>query len=341
MWYSHPPIIIFSRFQFDVSSYYHSLLHESRETKKGCLANLSETTLCELLHQCNAADSIYSRDMFQLVLDILKERIYRHNAMLMLSRSSLSTVNENPPSDGLDRAAINGTMKLNLGLDELDDLFSLRGHLESLTAYFTQPHPHQQQQVVSKENVVPIYTPPPTPSVILQAPPAIMNGNEASTFQALLRSIQDPMWSKGNQIPMRVATKRLREDLQPQWSARGFKYEPILPVKSELYELSEEETERGLHGKVSKAKPRIQHQNIKQQASEAVDDYINRILAQTADSKMTRSCRYCNASGPKDTSTVFGGSNNSGENSTNDYSKTHRKFNCTGSQHSQIYLNRS
>ncbi|CAC5368959.1 unnamed protein product [Mytilus coruscus] len=105
-------------------------------------------------------------------------------------------------------------------------------------------------------------------------------------------------------------------------------------------------TERGLHGKVSKAKPRIQPQNIKQQASEAVDDYINRILTQTADSKvpeailvgMTRSCRYCNASGPKDTSTVFGGSNNSGENSTNDYSKTQRKFNRTGSQHSQIYL---
>ncbi|CAC5368958.1 unnamed protein product [Mytilus coruscus] len=114
-------------------------------------------------------------------------------------------------------AANNGTMKLNLGLDELDDLFSLRGHLESLTAYFTQ------------------------------APPAIMNGNEASTSQALLRSIQDPMWSKGNQIPVMVATKRLREYLQPQWSAKGFKYEPISPVKSELYELSEEEVGAFFH----------------------------------------------------------------------------------------------
>ena len=38
----------------------------------------------------------------------------------------------------LDLAASNGSMKLNLGQDELDDLFTLRGHLESLTAYF--PH---------------------------------------------------------------------------------------------------------------------------------------------------------------------------------------------------------
>ncbi|CAC5392365.1 INSR [Mytilus coruscus] len=138
----------------------------------------------------------------------------------------------------LDLAATNGTMKLNLGLDELDDLFNLRGHLETLTAYFPQPHSHQQEQVASKENVVPVYTPPTTPS----APPAIIYGNEASTSQAPRRSIQDPMWSKGNQIPVRVATKRLvREDLHPQWSGKSFKYEPNSPVKNELCELSEEE----------------------------------------------------------------------------------------------------
>lgn len=34
----------------------------------------------------------------------------------------------------LDLAANNGTMKLNLGLDALADLFSLGGHQESLTA---------------------------------------------------------------------------------------------------------------------------------------------------------------------------------------------------------------
>ncbi|VDI24699.1 Hypothetical predicted protein [Mytilus galloprovincialis] len=38
----------------------------------------------------------------------------------------------------LDLIASNGSMKLNLGLNELDDLFTLRGHLESLTAYFPQ-----------------------------------------------------------------------------------------------------------------------------------------------------------------------------------------------------------
>ncbi|VDI64456.1 Hypothetical predicted protein [Mytilus galloprovincialis] len=65
----------------------------------------------------------------------------------------------------LDLTTLNGSMKLNLGLDELDDLFTLRGHLESLTAYFPQPLSQPQEQVVPKENVAPVYAlpPPPTP----------------------------------------------------------------------------------------------------------------------------------------------------------------------------------
>ncbi|XP_063436167.1 uncharacterized protein LOC134717603 [Mytilus trossulus] len=69
----------------------------------------------------------------------------------------------------LDLATSNGAVKLNLGLDELDDLFTLRGHLESLTAYFPQPLPQPQEQVILKENVVPVYTPPPPAA---PAPPA-------------------------------------------------------------------------------------------------------------------------------------------------------------------------
>ncbi|XP_071140385.1 uncharacterized protein [Mytilus edulis] len=103
----------------------------------------------------------------------------------------------------LDLAASNGTIKLNLGLDELDDLFTLRGHLESLTAYFPQ------------------------------APLTLIYENEATPLQT------DPMWNKGSTIPVRVATKRQEESL-PQWVSKTAKYEQVSPVKNNLYNLSEE-----------------------------------------------------------------------------------------------------
>ncbi|XP_063425932.1 uncharacterized protein LOC134709712 isoform X2 [Mytilus trossulus] len=109
----------------------------------------------------------------------------------------------------LDLAASNGSMKLNLGLNELDDLFTLWGHLESLTAYFPQ------------------------------APLTIIYENETSTTTPL-QTITDPMWSKGNMIPVRVAAKRpVREELHPPWSGKTRKYEQISPVKNNLYDLSD------------------------------------------------------------------------------------------------------
>ncbi|CAG2256730.1 unnamed protein product [Mytilus edulis] len=132
----------------------------------------------------------------------------------------------------LDLAASNGSMKLNLGLDELDDLFTLRGHLESLTAYFPQPLSQPQEQVVLKENVAPVYAPPPPPTP--SAPLTLIYENEATPLQT------DPMWNKGSTIPVRVATKR-REESLPQWVSKTAKYEQVSPVKNNLYNLSEEE----------------------------------------------------------------------------------------------------
>ncbi|XP_063425931.1 uncharacterized protein LOC134709712 isoform X1 [Mytilus trossulus] len=137
----------------------------------------------------------------------------------------------------LDLAASNGSMKLNLGLNELDDLFTLWGHLESLTAYFPQPLSQPQVQVVPKENVAPVYAPPPPPTP--SAPLTIIYENETSTTTPL-QTITDPMWSKGNMIPVRVAAKRpVREELHPPWSGKTRKYEQISPVKNNLYDLSD------------------------------------------------------------------------------------------------------
>ncbi|XP_063438474.1 uncharacterized protein LOC134719409 isoform X1 [Mytilus trossulus] len=139
----------------------------------------------------------------------------------------------------LDLIASNGYMKLKLEMNELDDLFTLRGHLESQTAYFPQPLPQPQEQVILKENVVPVYTPPPPPPAA-PAPPApsapltLIYGNEATPLQT------DPMWNKGSTIPVRVATKR-REESLPQWVNKTAKYEQVSPVKNNLYNLSEEE----------------------------------------------------------------------------------------------------
>ncbi|XP_063438475.1 uncharacterized protein LOC134719409 isoform X2 [Mytilus trossulus] len=104
----------------------------------------------------------------------------------------------------LDLIASNGYMKLKLEMNELDDLFTLRGHLESQTAYFPQ------------------------------APLTLIYGNEATPLQT------DPMWNKGSTIPVRVATKR-REESLPQWVNKTAKYEQVSPVKNNLYNLSEEE----------------------------------------------------------------------------------------------------
>ncbi|VDI25000.1 Hypothetical predicted protein [Mytilus galloprovincialis] len=79
-------------------------------------------------------------------------------------------------------------------------------------AYFPQPLSQPQEQVVPKEDVAPVYAPPPphTPST----PLTIIDENETPTTTPLL-TITDPIWSKGNVIPVRVATKR-REELHSQ-----------------------------------------------------------------------------------------------------------------------------
>ncbi|CAG2207588.1 unnamed protein product [Mytilus edulis] len=216
-WYCQQPINTFSSTQFNVSALYHALLHERRETRIGCLIRMSETFLGELMQQCNTANSVQSRDMLQIALDILKDRIHHHNAMVMLSRDSL------------------------FGLQTKTHLLMVResaGHLvvvvhcgcwNALRPFCRGPLSQPQEQVILKENVVPVYTPPPPPPAP-SAPLTLIYENEATPLQT------DPMWNKGSTIPVRVATKR-REESLPQWVSKTAKYEQVSPVKNNLCNL--------------------------------------------------------------------------------------------------------
>ncbi|CAG2256731.1 unnamed protein product [Mytilus edulis] len=123
-WYCQQPISTFSSTQFDVSALYHALLHENRETRIGCLIRMSETFLGELMQQCNTANSVQSRDMLQIALDILKDRIHHHNAMVMLSRDSLCPIGENPPVDGQGECWTFGCGRTLLMLERFETILS-------------------------------------------------------------------------------------------------------------------------------------------------------------------------------------------------------------------------
>ncbi|CAG2209093.1 unnamed protein product [Mytilus edulis] len=222
-WYCQQPINTFSSTQFDVSALYHALLHERRETRIGCLIRMSETFLGELMQQCNAANSVQSRDMLQIALDILKDRIHHHNAMVMLSRDSLWSTDETPPVDGQESAG-HLVLVVHCGCWN-----ALRPFCRGV---FHKPLSQPQEQVVLKENAAPVYAPPPPPTP--SAPLTLIYENEATPLQT------DPMWNKGSTIPVRVATKR-REESLPQWVSKTAKYEQVSPVKNNLYNLSEEE----------------------------------------------------------------------------------------------------
>ncbi|VDI64459.1 Hypothetical predicted protein [Mytilus galloprovincialis] len=91
---------------------------------------------------------------------------------------------------------------------------------ENAAPVYTPPPPptpsplsKPQEQVVPKENVASVYAPPPPPTP--SAPLTIIYENETSTTTPL-QTTTDPMWSKGNMIPVRVAAKRpVREELHP------------------------------------------------------------------------------------------------------------------------------
>ncbi|XP_063437188.1 uncharacterized protein LOC134718526 [Mytilus trossulus] len=122
IWYHQQPINTFSCTQFDVSALYHALLHENRETRIECLVRMSETFLGELMQQCNAANSVQSRDMLQIALNILKDRIHYHNAMVMLSRDSFCCIGENPPVDGQGECWTSGCGRTLLLLERFEAL---------------------------------------------------------------------------------------------------------------------------------------------------------------------------------------------------------------------------
>ncbi|VDI24999.1 Hypothetical predicted protein [Mytilus galloprovincialis] len=97
-WYCQQPINTFSSTQFNVSALYHALLHERRETRIGCLIRMSETFLGELMQQCNTANSVQSRDMLQIALDILKDsRSPSHRSRLCLKENAAPVYAPPPP----------------------------------------------------------------------------------------------------------------------------------------------------------------------------------------------------------------------------------------------------
>ncbi|CAG2185354.1 unnamed protein product [Mytilus edulis] len=136
----------------------------------------------------------------------------------------------------LDLATSNGAVKLNLGLDELDDLFTLRGTPRVPNGILsTAALPATGAGYSERKCSAGLYTTTTFRKyTFINAPLTLIYGNEATPLQT------DPMWNKGSTIPVRVATKRQEESL-PQWVSKTAKYEQVSPVKNNLYNLSEEE----------------------------------------------------------------------------------------------------
>ncbi|CAG2209090.1 unnamed protein product [Mytilus edulis] len=127
---------------------------------------------------------------------------------------SIEWETEDTKEDTIDDSPISLCEEVNKLRDRLYHLEAmLIAHMQELNKRNNDvvPLSQPQEQVVPKENVAPVYAPPPpqTPST----PLTIIYVNETPTTTPLL-TITDPIWSKGNVIPVRVATKR-REELHP------------------------------------------------------------------------------------------------------------------------------